>query len=145
MSDTAFTHSKNEDIDILNCTALTDHTFSTSDSGTETPGVLVVDNDPFEGTLYRTHAETKINIQFLTYVLYESLQKKIHSEFMSKVEIDDTSFLSKCTTHIKGVKCKKKLDSHFKTVELSGLCCKFWSEERFPKITQSLFKKLMQE
>ena len=61
MSDTAFAHGKNEDIDILNCTAPTDHTFSTLDSGTQTPSILLVDNDPFEGTLYRTHAsETKI-------------------------------------------------------------------------------------
>ena len=146
MSDTAFAHGQNEEIDILNCTASTDHTFSTLDSGTETPSPLLVDNDPFEGTLYRTHAsETKINIHFLTNVLYESFQKKIHSDFMSSVEIDDTSFLSKCTTHIKGAKCNIKLDSHFKSIELSGIGCKLWREERFPKITQSLFKKLMQE
>ena len=41
MSDTAFNHSLNEEIDILNCTALTDHTFSTLDSGTETSSVLL--------------------------------------------------------------------------------------------------------
>ena len=77
MSDTTFAHGQNEEIDILNCTASTDHTFSTLDSGTETPSPLLVDNDPFEGTLYRTHAsETKINIHFLTNVLYESFQKK---------------------------------------------------------------------
>ena len=146
MSDTAFAHGKNEEIDILNFTASTDHTFSTLDSGIETPSVLLVDNDPFEGTLYRTHAsETKINIHFLTNVLYESFQKKIHSDFMSSVEIDDTSFLSNCTTHIKGAKCNIKLDSHFKSIELSGIGCKLWGEERFPKITQFLYKKLMQE
>ena len=105
MSDTAFAlYGKNDEIDILNCTALTNHTYSTSDSGTETPSVLLADNDPFEGTLYRTHAsETKINIHFLTNVLYESFQKKIHSDFMSSVETDDTNFLSKCTTQIKGL------------------------------------------
>ena len=64
---------------------------------------------------------------------------------MSSVEIDDTSFLSKCTTHIKGAKSNIKLDSYFKTVELSDIGCKLWREERFPKIAQSLFKKLMQE
>ena len=147
MSDTAFAlHGKNDEIDILNCTALTNHTYSTSDSGTETPSVLLADNDPFEGTLYRTHAsETKINIHFLTNVLNESFLKKIHSDFMSSVETDDTNFLSKCTTQIKGPKCNIKLGSHLKSIELSGIGCKLWREERFPKITQSLFKKLMQE
>ena len=53
--------------------------------------------------------------------------------------------MSKCTTHVRGVKCIIKLDSHFKTVELSGIGSKLWRNERFPKIAQSLFKQLMQE
>ena len=53
--------------------------------------------------------------------------------------------MSKCTKHIKGAKSNIKLDSHFKSIELSRIGCKLWREERFPKITQSLFKKLMQE
>ena len=69
------------------------------------------------------HHPLKINIHFLTNVLYESFQKKIHSDFMSSVEIDDTSFLSKCTTHIKGAKCNIKIDIHFKSIELSGIGC----------------------
>ena len=64
---------------------------------------------------------------------------------MSSVDIDETSFVSKCTTHVKGAKCDIKLDSHFKTVELSGMGFKKWREERFPKIAQALFKRLMDE
>ncbi|MCG8045342.1 MAG: hypothetical protein N0E48_06700 [Candidatus Thiodiazotropha endolucinida] len=103
-------------------------------------------NDAFEGILYRTHVyESKINISFVSNVLFETFKQKIHSDYMNSVDIDATSFVTKCTTHIKGAKCVIKLDSHFKTVELSGIGFKKWREERFPKIAQSLFKKVMQE
>ena len=45
----------------------------------------------------------------------------------------------------KGAKCDLKLDSHFKTVELSGIGSKIWREERFPKVAQTLFKRIMQD
>ena len=42
-----------------------------------TSSVILEYNDPFEGTLYRTHAsEVKVDIQFLTNVLFDSFQKK---------------------------------------------------------------------
>ena len=63
---------------------------------------------------------------------------------MSSVDVDKTSFVSRCTTHIKRAKCSIKLDSHFKSLELSGIGFKLWREERFPQIAQSLFKRLMQ-
>ena len=53
---------------------------------------------------------------------------------MNSVDIDDTNFVSKCTTHIKCAKCDLKLDSHFKTVKLSRIGSKIWREERFPKL-----------
>ena len=71
-------------------------------------------------------------------------QSKTHSDFQQNVEKDETTFLSKCSTHIKGVKFELKLDSHFKTVELSGMGYKLWRNERFPKVIQSLFKRFMQ-
>lgn len=64
---------------------------------------------------------------------------------MSSVDIDETSFISKCTTHINGAKCDLKLDAHFKSVELSGIGFKKWREGRFPRIVQFLFKRVMQE
>ena len=64
---------------------------------------------------------------------------------MNSIDIDETNFISKCTTHIKGAKCNIKVDSHFKSVELSGLGFKLWREERFPQIAKSLFKRIMQD
>ena len=79
-------------------------------------------SDPFEGVFYRTHVyESKLNISFMCNVFFETFTQKIHSDYMSSVDIDETSFISKCTTHVKGAKCDIKLDSHFKTVELSGI------------------------
>ena len=72
-------------------------------------------------------------------------KNKIHADYTSSVDIDETSFVSKCTPHILGAKCDIRLDRHFKTVELSGIGFKKWREERFSRIAQSLFKRLMQE
>ena len=85
MSETAGTHSKTGEImskhethvDVSNCSASTDSNSSKWDSGTDTVSVILEYNDPFEGTLYRTHAsEAKQDIQFLTNVLFDSFQKK---------------------------------------------------------------------
>ena len=133
-------------VDVSNCTISTDTNSSILDLGTDSSSVILLNDDPFEGHLYRTEtSETKVDIQFLTKVLFESFQQKVHSDFMNSVEIDETTFISKCTTHVRGAKCSMKLDSHFKTVELSGIGCKVWREERFPRITQTLFKQVLQE
>ena len=133
-------------VNISNGTTSTESIISISDSATDTSSLVLVNNDLLEGTLYRTHvSETKVVIEFLTNRLYESFQKKVYSDYASSVEIDPTSFISKCTTHVKGAICHLKLDSHFKSVELSGLGSKIWREERFPKIAQSLFKHVMEE
>ncbi|MEW8548437.1 MAG: SGNH/GDSL hydrolase family protein [Candidatus Thiodiazotropha sp.] len=106
----------------------------------------LVYNDQFEGIFYRTYtSESKISIQFVSGVFFETFKNKIHADYMSSADIDNTNFVSKCTTHIKGAKCDLKLDSHFKTVELSGIGSKIWREERFPKIAQFLFKRLLQD
>ena len=63
-------------------------------------------------------------------------QNKIHADFRQSVEKDDTTFISKCDL---------KLDWHFKTVELSGLGFRKWREERFPKVAQYLFGRLMKD
>ena len=106
----------------------------------------LVFNDPFEGIFYRTHiSESKLDVNlYRIYSLIHSEKKPI-SDYMSSVDVDETSFVSRCTTHIKGAKCSLKLDSHFKSVELSGIGFKLWRKERFPQIAQSLFKRLMQE
>lgn len=109
----------------------------------DTTGVF---NDPFEGILHRTHAsESKYSIEFISSRFFEAFKQKIHADYTSSVDIDSTNYVSKCTTHIKGAKCDIKLDSHFKTMEVSGIGFRLWREERFPKISQALFKRLMQE
>ena len=102
-------------------------------------------NDQLEGIFYRTHvSDSKLNISFVSNVFFETFKNKIHADYMNSVDIDVTSFISRCTTHVHRANCDIKLDSHFKTVELSGIGFKKWREERFPKIAQSLFKQLMQ-
>ena len=64
-------------------------------------------------------------------------KNKIHSDFQQSVNIDETSFISKCSTHVKGAKCELRLDSHFRTVELLGMRFKVWQAERFPRIAQA--------
>ena len=55
----------------------------------------------------------------------------IHSNCMSNVDIDETGFVSKCTTHANGAKCSIKLEGQFKTAELSERGLKKMLEERF--------------
>ena len=117
-----------------------------SPSVLESRDCTVISNDQLEGTLYRTQVyESQINVVFQSRVLFDMFLKKVHSDFRQSVEKDETTFVSKCSTHIKGVKCDLKLDSHFKTVELSGIGFRLWREERFPKVAQSLFRRLMEE
>ena len=102
-------------------------------------------SDLFEGTFYRTHtSESKLSIDFISSVFFEAFKNKIHADFMNSIDIDNTTFVSQCTTHIRGAKCEIKLDSHFKSVELSGIGHKAWREERFPRIVQSSLRRLIQ-
>ena len=118
---------------------------SDSDVSNVSCGNLVF-KDPFEGIFYRTHiSESKLYINFVSSVFFDTFRQTIHSDYMSSVDVDETSFVSRCTTHNKGAKCSIKLDSYFKSVELSGIGFKISREERFPHIAQSLFKRLMQE
>ena len=121
------------------------NSFSTWSSKSDTSGdISPYNSDQLEGTLYRTDSsETKLTISFVSHVFFESFKNKIHADFMSSVEIDETSFVSRCTTHVRGAKCEIRLDRHFKTVELSGIGFKAWREERFPSIAKSLFGRIL--
>ena len=131
---------------ISNITALSDDRSSSWNAESDVSCDIQAFSDQFEDVLYKTHVyESKLNISFVCNVFFETCTQKIHSDYMSSVDIDETSFVSNCTTHVKGAKCDIKLDSHFKTVELSGIGFKKWREERFPKIAQALFKRLMHE
>ena len=66
----------------------------------------VISNDQLEGTLYRTQVrEPKISISFQLRVLFDMFHGNVHADFQQSVEKDETTFVSKCSTHIKGVNC----------------------------------------
>ena len=121
------------------------NSFSTWSSKSDTSGdISPYSSDQLEGILYRSDSsETKLTISFVSHVFFESFKNKIHADFMSSVDIDETSFVSRCTTHVRGAKCEIRLDRHFKTVELSGIGFKAWREERFPSIAKSLFGRIL--
>ena len=85
-----------------NDTASRNDSSSSWNSESDISNGILVYNDPFEGLFYRTHtSESKVSIQFVSGVFFETFKKKIHADFMNSVDIDDTNFVSKCTTHIK--------------------------------------------
>ena len=129
----------------LNITLSSNESYSLLNSEPDTSSSDMTYNDPFEGIIYRTQTqESKLSIQFVSGVFFTTFKDKNHADYMSSVDIDNTNFVSKCTTHIRGAKCEIKLDSHFKTVELCGIGYQMWRSERFPQITRTLFKRLMQ-
>ena len=139
-----FRRSENTDIELSS--GYSNSPSSSYDSVIETQGMSLFSHDQFEGIFYRTKiTESKISISFVSKVFFDIFKYKIHSDFLQSVEIDETSFISKCTTHVKGAKCELRLDSHFRTVELLGIGFKVWRAESFPRIAQSLFKRLMEE
>ena len=108
------------------------------------PGIQLDFNDLFEGILYRMHvSESKLNISFVSSVFFETFKNKIHADYMSNVDIDRTSFMSKCTTHINGAKCNLKLDAHFKSVELSGIGYKKMERSAVSSDCTVFFKRVM--
>ena len=125
------------------------HTFSSWDSVSQlsnSPCDSIEFNDLFEGIFYGTQIyETNLHIQFVSNAFFGTFRRKINSDFMNSIDIDETNFISKCATHIKGVKCNIKVESRFKSVELSGLGFKLWREEPFPQIAKPLLKRIMQD
>ena len=61
------------------------------------------------------------------------------------MDIDETNCVSHCAIYFRGAKCEIRLDRHFKTVELSGIGFETWREERLPRFTQLLFKRILTE
>ncbi len=57
--------------------------------------------------------------------------------------MDKTSFVTKCTTHVRGAKCEISMDSHFRHVTITGVGHKTWRDYKFPLIARSLFQRLV--
>ena len=81
-----------------------DSSSGVSVTGAENVESTVISNDQLEGTLFRTQVhESKISISFQSRVLFDMFRRKFHADFQQSVEKDETTFVSKCSTHIKGV------------------------------------------
>ena len=68
------------------------------------------------------------------------------ADFACSIGIDITSFISKYVTHVKGVKRKVTLDSHFCNKYNCNRCGhKIWRDYYFSKAAHLLFKRHLQE
>ena len=65
--------------------------------------------------------------------------------FLSKINLDNTTIITKCVTHVQGLKCEIILDSHFNTVTVTGVGHKLCGHITFQKAARSLFKRFVQE
>ena len=75
------------------------------------------ENDILERILYRTtQEENKTTMKFMSNAFFNFFYAKMKADFACSIEIDETSFISKYTTHVKGVKCQVIIDSHFCSV-----------------------------
>ncbi len=100
--------------------------------------------DQFESILDRTtQTDCTTKIEFVSQGFFTRFAAKMQSDFSSSINIDRTSFVSKVTTHTKGMKCDIAMDSHFRTVTVTGVGHKTWREFRFPAIARSLFKRFV--
>ena len=69
---------------------------------------------------------------------FHMLLSKLKAEFASSIEIDETSFISKCVTHIKGLKCEIIFGSHFCNVTVTGVGHRVWRDCYFSKAAHCL-------
>ena len=85
------------------------------------------EKDILEGILYRTtQNEVKTTMRFMSNAFFHLLLSKMKADFACSIEIDNTSFISKYMTHVKGVKCQVILDSHFCNITVTGVGHRLW-------------------
>ena len=100
---------------------------STSDIFTDKSCGEQYEKDIIEGILYRTtQDEVKTTMRFMSKAFFHLLLSKMKADFACSIEIDNTSFISKYMTHVKGVKCQVILDSHF--CNITVYCNRCWSQ-----------------
>ena len=88
--------------------------------------------------------ETK-RLKFVSNMFYQQFFSKIKADFSDCIALDASSFITKCVTHVHGLKCELQLDSHFNTVTVTGIGHRVWRLSYFPKVAKSLFKRFVQE
>ena len=121
-------------------------TLSNSDIFLEKSTEEQYEKDILERLFYRTtQDESKTTLTFISHVFFSMFLSKTKSDFLSSIDIDETSTVSKCVTHIKGLKCEILLDSHFCTVSFTGVSHRIWRDYYFSKAAHSLIRRHLQE
>ena len=121
-------------------------TLSNSDIFLEKSTKEQYEKDILERLFYRTtQDESKTTLTFISHVFFNMFLSKMKSDFVSSIDIDETSTVSKCVTHIKGLKCDILLDSHFCTVSVTGVGHRIWRDYYFSKAARSLIRRHLQE
>ena len=145
-----------EDLDIngrLNASQLGSQN-SSSSSSAMTSSTSVSDltagqensGDLLERIFYRTSQDdSKTILNFVLSIFFNMFLAKIKSHFSDTLDLDNTTTVIKCVTHVQGLKCEISLDSHFNTVTVTGVGHKSWRSYYFPKASRSLFKKFVLE
>ena len=104
------------------------------------------EKDILEILFYRTtQDESKTTLTFISHVFFSMFLSKMKSDFVSSIDIDETSTVSKCVTHIKGLKCEILLASHFCTVSVTDVGHRIWRDYYFSKAAHSLIRRHLQE
>lgn len=103
-------------------------------------------DDQFEGIFYRTSTEeTEISLNFVSNVFFNAFRNKLTADFSDSLKYNELQSVFKCTMHIKGLKCDVKVDNTTNMVTVTGVGRLIWRGEYFPKITQTLFRRYVQE
>ncbi len=101
--------------------------------------------DAFENVLYRTtQDDNKTQLTFVSNVFFQDFLSKMQSDFTNSMSPENATCISRCSTHVKGLRCEIVMDSDKRTVCVTGVGHKMWKEWRFVKIAHSLFKQFVE-
>ena len=124
----------------------TSSTISSCDISSEKSTSELNKKDLLERVFYRTSQDdSKTVLKFVSNIFYQQFFSKIKADFSDCIALDASSFITKCVTHVHGLKCELQLDSHFNTVTVTGIGHRVWRWSYFPKVAKSLFKRFVQE
>ena len=121
-------------------------TISSCDFSDEKSASEINEKDLLERVFYRTSQDgSKTVLNFVSNNFYQMFLSKVKADFSDSIDLDASSFVTKCITHVHGLKCELELDSHFKTVTVTGIGHRLWRASYFPKVAKTLFKRIVQE
>ena len=89
-------------------------TISSCDISSEKSTSELNKKDLLERVFYRTSQDdSKTVLKFVSNIFYQQFFSKIKADFSDCIALDASSFITKCVTHVHGLKCELQLDSHF--------------------------------